>query len=41
MPVINLAPDGAHAKGTWRAVILAGAAGKGAWWGEGPYEMST
>ncbi len=38
MPVINLAPDGRHAKGTWRAVILAGAPGKGAWWGEGPYE---
>jgi hypothetical protein len=38
MPVINLAPDGAHAKGTWRAVILAGSPGKGAWWGEGPYE---
>ena len=38
MPVINLAPDGMRAKGTWRAVILAGVAGKGAWWGEGPYE---
>jgi SnoaL-like domain len=38
MPVINLAPDGMHAQGTWRAVILAGAPGKGAWWGEGPYE---
>jgi hypothetical protein len=38
MPVINLAPDGVHAKGTWRAVILAGQLGKGAWWGEGPYE---
>ena len=38
MPVINLAPDGLTAKGTWRAVILAGQAGKGAWWGEGPYE---
>ena len=38
MPVINLAPDGQHAKGTWRAVILAGQSGKGAWWGEGPYE---
>lgn len=37
MPVINLAPDGLHAKGTWRAVILAGN-DKGAWWGEGPYE---
>jgi hypothetical protein len=38
MPVINLAPDGVHAKGTWRALILAGIAGKSAWWGEGPYE---
>ena len=38
MPVINLAPDGLHARGTWRAVILAGQPGKGAWWGEGPYE---
>jgi hypothetical protein len=38
MPVINLAPDGLTAKGTWRAVILAGQAGKDAWWGEGPYE---
>ncbi len=28
MPVINLAPDGLTAKGTWRAVILAGQAGK-------------
>src|ERR1700761_1932407 len=24
MPVINLTPDGEHARGTWRAVILAG-----------------
>jgi SnoaL-like domain len=38
MPVINLAPDGLTAKGTWRAVILAGQAGKTASWGEGPYE---
>jgi hypothetical protein len=38
MPVINLAPDGLTAKGTWRAVILAGQAGKAATWGEGPYE---
>jgi len=38
MPVINLAPDGLTAKGTWRAVILAGQAGKSAQWGEGPYE---
>jgi SnoaL-like domain len=38
MPVINLAADGLHAKGTWRAVILAGQTDKGAWWGEGPYE---
>jgi hypothetical protein len=38
MPVVNLAPDGLHALGTWRSVILAGQSGKGAWWGEGPYE---
>jgi hypothetical protein len=38
MPVINLAPDGLSAQGTWRAVILAGHSGQGAWWGEGPYE---
>ncbi len=38
MPVINLTADGQHAKGTWRAVILAGQPDKGAWWGEGPYE---
>ncbi|MEJ0006925.1 MAG: nuclear transport factor 2 family protein [Steroidobacteraceae bacterium] len=38
MPVINLAPDGLSAKGTWRAVILAGQANKAAAWGEGPYE---
>jgi SnoaL-like domain len=38
MPVINLTPDGEHAKGTWRAVILAGKPDQGAWWGEGPYE---
>ncbi len=38
MPVVNLAPDGLTAKGTWRAVILTGQAGKSAQWGEGPYE---
>jgi hypothetical protein len=38
MPVINLAPDGLSALGTWRAVILTGQLGQGAWWGEGPYE---
>jgi hypothetical protein len=38
MPVINLAPDGLSAKGTWRALILVGGAGKNASWGEGPYE---
>jgi len=38
MPVVNLDPDGMHANGTWRAVILAGEPSKGAWWGEGPYE---
>jgi hypothetical protein len=38
MPVINLAPDGLTAKGTWRALILTGQAGQSAQWGEGPYE---
>ena len=38
MPVINLAPDGTTAKGTWRALILAGQVGRSAQWGEGPYE---
>ena len=38
MPVITLAADGEHAKGTWRAVILNGRLGKEAWWAEGPYE---
>jgi hypothetical protein len=38
MPVIDLAPDGRTAKGTWRAVILTGQLGTNAFWGEGPYE---
>jgi hypothetical protein len=38
MPVITLGADGRTARGTWRAVILAGQLGKDAWWGEGPYE---
>jgi hypothetical protein len=38
MPVITLAEDGRSARGTWRAVILAGQLGKEAWWSEGPYE---
>jgi hypothetical protein len=38
MPVVTLGSDGRSAKGTWRAVILAGQLGKEAVWGEGPYE---
>jgi hypothetical protein len=38
MPVITIDADGHGAKGTWRAVILAGHKGKDAFWGEGPYE---
>ena len=38
MPVIDLAPDGRTAKGTWRSVILTGQLGTNAFWGEGPYE---
>lgn len=38
MPVITLAEDGRSARGTWRAVILAGQLGREAWWSEGPYE---
>jgi SnoaL-like domain len=38
MPVVTVHSDGLHAKGTWRAVILAGQLGKEARWGEGPYE---
>jgi hypothetical protein len=38
MPVISVAPDGLTARGTWRDVILAGQVGRGAFWGEGPYE---
>ena len=38
MPVIDLAPDGRTAKGTWRALILTGQLGGDAFWAEGPYE---
>lgn len=38
MPVITLSPDGQTAKGTWRAIVLAGQLGGAANWGEGPYE---
>ena len=38
MPVIDVAADGSSAKGTWRAVVLSGQAGKDAFWSEGPYE---
>lgn len=38
MPVVDIAADGKTAKGTWRAVILAGQLGKEAFWSEGPYE---
>jgi hypothetical protein len=39
MPVITLSPDGQTAKGTWRAIVLAGQLGGAAQWGEGPYEI--
>ncbi len=38
MPVITLSADGLSARGTWRAIVLAGQLGKDATWGEGPYE---
>lgn len=37
-PFVTVAPDGRTAKARWRAIILKGEFGKGAWWGEGPYE---
>jgi SnoaL-like domain len=37
-PVVDVAPDGRTAKGRWRALIAAAEYGKGAVWGEGPYE---
>ncbi len=38
MPVVTLSADGLSARGTWRAIVLAGQLGKDAMWGEGPYE---
>jgi SnoaL-like domain len=38
MPVITMLPGGQQARGTWRAVILAGQLGRDAYWAEGPYE---
>jgi len=38
MPVITVSPDGKTARGTWRALMMAGELGKHAVWGEGPYE---
>jgi hypothetical protein len=38
MPVIDLAPDGRSAKGTWRSVGLTGQVGRDAFWSEGPFE---
>jgi hypothetical protein len=38
MPVVTLLPGGRQARGTWRAVILAGQLGRDAYWAEGPYE---
>ncbi len=38
MPVVTLGADGRSARGTWRAVILAGQLGQNGFWGEGPYE---
>ena len=38
MPFVTVNADGMSARATWRDVILAGQLGKGATWGEGPYE---
>lgn len=38
MPVVTLGEDGRSARARWRAIILKGEYGEGAWWGEGPYE---
>ncbi len=40
MPVITLSADGRSAKGTWRAIVLAGQLGKDALGGEGPTKTS-
>jgi len=37
-PVVDVASDGLSARGRWRAVIMAGAYGRDAVWGEGTYE---
>jgi hypothetical protein len=37
-PVVHVAGDGRTAKARWRALIMAGQLGKGAFWGEGVYE---
>lgn len=38
-PVVDLAPDGQTAKGRWRVLLMAGAYGQSASWGEGLYEI--
>lgn len=38
MPVVTLGADGTTAKARWRAIVLTGALGGDAFWGEGPYE---
>ena len=38
MPVVTLAGDGRSAKARWRGIVLTGELGRGAFWGEGPYE---
>ena len=37
-PVVNVGADGKTAKARWRTLIMSGELGKGAYWGEGPYE---
>jgi hypothetical protein len=38
-PVVDLASDGQTAKGRWRVLLMAGAYGQSASWGEGLYEI--